>query len=264
MGFDLIKNKEKIKYGIKIAIKNFDLLSKIYDNKDIIDFIEVIVPPEFTINDIELIKNLKINYAIHLPTSKYNFDLGNKSSNKKNLEIINRINQYESELSELNPLCYIIHPESDDINLSISNLKKIKISPLALENMTVKGIHGEKMIGYDINSLKPFFEQIPNLEFCFDLNHAIKAAITMKIDYLKFIILFLKFKKPKIFHISDGNLNVEIDEHLNLNEGEYNFSEIKRILIDYNSNVYLTFETPKNYDFGIRDDLRNIKFFSDI
>ena len=252
---------QNIKFGIKIASKNFDFLPEIYNNHEMIDFIEIILLPEFTSWDIEVIKNLKLPYAIHIPNSNYGIDFGNINSSYENLVYINKINEYKDVLT---PICFIIHPESRDIEFSIKNIKKLKIKPLALENMPVKGFHDEELLGHDINSLKQFFEEIQNLEFCFDINHAIKAAISLKRDYIMFIKDFLIFKKPILFHISGGNLNIEIDEHLALDKSQYNLFEIKKLLLNYGNVVNLTFETPRNYENRIDDDLLNMKLFKNI
>ncbi len=254
----MIKN---IKFGIKISTSNFDLLSDIYTNNDIIDFFEIIISPDFNLDDLIAIKNLKMPYAIHLPNSNNNIDFGNINRNNKNLQFINKINKNTKSFKELNPICYIVHPESENLNLSIHNITKLKIKPIALENMPVKGIHGEKLLGYNPKSIKYYFEKIKNLEFCLDISHAIKAAISLKINHLIFINKFLNFKKPKIFHLSGGNLNIEIDEHLPLFKGQYNIHEIKNLLINYSAPVNLTFENYRNYGNGIEDDLNNIKYF---
>jgi len=62
----MIKN---IKIGIKISTDNINLLSEIYANQGIIDFIEVILNPKFELQDIYAIKKFKLPYAIHLPNS---------------------------------------------------------------------------------------------------------------------------------------------------------------------------------------------------
>ena len=254
----MLKN---IRFGIKIAIKNFDWLPEIYAHSREFDFIEVIFPPNFTAKDIEIIKNLELPYSIHLPNSNYGIDLGDIKRVNENSAWINRINKFSDKLDELNPICYIIHPESGDIELSIINIKKLKIKPIALENMPFKGIYGGELLGYDPNSLKTYFERIHDLEFCFDITHAIKAAYSLKIDQLSFIRKFLEFKKPILFHISGGKTDVEVDEHLSLEKGEYNLSEIKKILSNCNYNINLTLETPKNLDNRIVDDLKNQEFF---
>lgn len=251
-----------IKFGIKISTSNFDFLPEIYENRDLIDFIEVIIFPDFKIEDIEVIRNFKIPYSIHLPNSNYGIDFGDLNRNENNTKIINRVNQFNMYFKKLNPICYIVHPESSNIALSIKNLKKLKIAPIAIENMPVKGIHGEKLLGYSPKTLSNYFKNMKNLEFCLDINHAIKAAISLKKNYLNFIKEFLKFRRsPKIFHISGGNLNIEIDEHLALDIGQYNLYEIKKILFDFKRHVNLTFETPRNFENKIEDDLKNMKVF---
>jgi len=247
-----------IKIGIKLSTKNFELLPYIYSNQNLIDFIEVILIPEFTPNDIEVIKNLQLPYAIHIANVNYGIDFGDINKNKANIEYINKLNNFKSELDAL---CYILHPESGDIELSIKNIKKLKIKPLALENMPLKGIFGKNLLASDPELMKPFFQKIPYLEFCFDINHAIKAAISKKLEYLLFINKFLKFKNPIIMHIAGGNLNSEFDEHLPLDKSQYDLIKIKRILLNYNSIINLTFETPRNYDRNIEDDLRNFEIF---
>ena len=118
---------QRIEFGIKISIKNFDLLPEIYLNTDVIDFIEIILDPKFKSKDIEIIKNLKLPYAIHFPNSNNGIDFGDKRREKQNNNYIRKINKNIKKLMDLNPICYIIHPESGDIGLSIDNIKKLKI-----------------------------------------------------------------------------------------------------------------------------------------
>ncbi len=252
---------KKINLGIKISIENFNLLSQIYDNLEIIDFIEVILIPEFNSNDLDIIKNLKIPYVIHLSNSNNGIDMGNVDYNESTLKYIEKINHFSEELKELCPICYIIHPESGDIDFSIKNIKKINLAPLALENMPLKSIYGKRCLGYNPETLNKYFTSIQDLLFCFDFNHAFKAAISLKIDYIDLIKNFIKYKKPTISHISGSTLNSEFDEHLPLNKSQYDIFEVKQILLNCDSKIYLTFETPRDYEKGILDDLDNINYF---
>lgn len=252
---------ENIKIGIKIATRNFNFLPDIYANQNLIDFIEIILMPEFTSHDIEILKNLKMPYAIHLPGVVYGIDFGDIKKNHNNLSFIEKINQHQGSL---NPICYIVHPESGNVHTSINNLKKLKIKPLALENMPMKGIFGGELLAYEPHSMKMFFDAIKDLEFCFDINHAIKASVSKKIDYIQLIKDFLKFKKPILFHIAGADMNTETDTHLPLNESQYDLSKIKNVLLHHNSIVNLTFETPRNYENGIEDDLKNMNYFLNI
>lgn len=251
----MIKN---IKIGIKIATKNLEFIPEIYTNHKLIDYIEIIIMPDFTSNDIYIIKDLKIPYAVHIPNINYGINFGDFNKNDNNIKYINKINQFKDVLS---PFCCIVHPESGDLDLSIANINKLKFKPIALENMTLKSLFGGTLLGYDPETLKLYFKRIKDLEFCLDINHAIKTAISKNIDYLEFIKKLLSFRKPIIFHISGGSLNKEVDEHLPLIESQYNLTEIKKILLNYGNIVNLTFETPRNYKNKIEDDLKNIKIF---
>ena len=63
-----------------------------------------------------------------------------------------------------------------------------------------------------------------------------------------------------MFHISNGKLDNEKDEHLNLNEGEFDLKFIKNLIKD--SDKMITFEVPKK--FGLKNDFKNIKFFKEL
>ena len=204
-----------IKLGVKISTKNFNFIPEIYANRKTIDFLEIILISDFTARDIEIIKNLDLPYCLHLPNAFHGIDFGDISKNTKNLDYIKKINNLSDNL---NPLCIIIHPETGDIDLSIENMKKIRLEPLALENMPYKSLLDNDLLGFDVESLKSYFNQIPNLEFCLDINHAIKAAVSKKKDYIEFLNEFLNFRRPIIFHIAGGNVSIEIDEHLPLYE----------------------------------------------
>lgn len=251
----MIKN---INLGIKISTGNFNLIPEIYKNQNIIDFIEIILMPEFTYKDINKIKDLRIPYVIHVPNSNYGLDFGDINSNINNLKYIKKINQYKDDLL---PLCFVVHPESGDINLSIENLKKLEVKPISIENMPYKSLNGGVLLGYDIQSLKKYFEEIDDLELCLDFGHAIKAALSKNISHDTFIKKFLEFRNPILFHLSGGTLQTEIDEHLPLNKGDYNLREIKEILFNYGEIVHLTFEIPRNYKKGIKDDIKNMYLF---
>ena len=113
---------KKINLGIKISIQNFNFISQIYENKEKIDYIEILLIPDFNSIDIDIIKDLEIPYAIHLSNSNYGIDMGNIKNQESTLNYLEKLNQNSEKLNELNPICYIIHPESGDINYSISNL----------------------------------------------------------------------------------------------------------------------------------------------
>ena len=247
-----------INIGVKIATKDFKFIPEIYSNKKIIDFIEIILMSNFTSKDIEIIRNLDMPYALHIPNVFQGIDFGNILNNNKNLEYIKKLNK---NLKNLNPICLIVHPETGDLKLSIENIQKIKLKPVALENMPYKSLVETETLAFDIPGLKAYFSQISDLEFCLDIGHAIKTSISKKIDYETFLLDLINFKDPIIFHISGGTMDNELDEHLPLYENHFNLTKIKNLLFNIQKPVYLTFETPRDYEKGIKDDLININIF---
>jgi len=250
-----------IKFGIKIKTQEFHLLPEIYENLDKIDFIEVLISPYYTFDELEVIKNFKLPYSIHFPHLTEKIDFGNAQQEQFNQKFLEKFNSSKKLFDQLSPLCYIIHPESGDVQLSIKNIKRLRIKPLAIENMPYKFASGGTRLAHVPEAINPFFENIPGLEFCLDLNHAVKTAVCESLDYIELIEEFIKLKNPIHFHIADGNLSSEFDEHLAIGKGNYDISRIKNILLDIKSIVNLTFETPRRNTDNISDDLNNIKAF---
>ena len=60
-----------------------------------------------------------------------------------------------------------------------------------------------------------------------------------------------------MFHISDGNLNNEKDEHLNIGGGEYDFAFLATC-VKKSDSKYVTLETPRNLN-SFDNDINNLK-----
>ncbi|MDY6894119.1 MAG: hypothetical protein SVO01_01685 [Thermotogota bacterium] len=90
-----------------------------------------------------------------------------------------------------------------------------------------------------------------------DLNHAAKAAVSLKTPYEEFINKFLKLR-PRMFHISDGKLKNEKDEHLNIGEEDYDFGFLLKC-IDNNPFGLVTLKTPRLDLKLFNDDIQNVK-----
>jgi hypothetical protein len=252
---------DNIKFGIKINTDEFHLLPEIYDNQDIIDFIEVIIPPDFSRDDLTIIRDFKLPYSIHFPHLKQNIDFGNSKQAGYNQKFIKKVNAHKKTFDQLQPFCYIVHPESGNLEMSVENIRQLHIKPLAIENMPYKISSGGNRLAHVPETIGPYFEKIPDIEFCLDLNHAVKTAISESLDYIELIKRFMMLKKPIHFHIADGDVNSEYDEHLGIGRGNYNISALKNILYEFGSVVHLTFETPRINKQSIEDDLRNMKAF---
>ncbi|MBU0667072.1 MAG: TIM barrel protein [Nanoarchaeota archaeon] len=244
--------------GIKIWSINFDLIKEAKKIEDRIDFLEVYFVPKTPKKNISELKKINIPIIVHAPIELHGFNLADKNNNTQNNLILKKVINFSNQLKSKK---IIFHPGSGgDIENVISMLKNIKNKEIFIENLTKEGINGEKMIGFLPENIARIKKEL-NCELCLDLSHAIKAAFSLKKDYKKFIKELLKLK-PILFHLTGGNSNVEIDEHLNLWDGDFDLNFLKKTIKENNAQV--TFETPKKNLKTLSQDLKNIDFFRKI
>lgn len=240
-----------IKFGLKLWSINYNLLNEARRliEEDIFFYIELMVVPNTKILYFE---KVKVPYIIHITSEEYGVNIADKKREKFNLKIINQNIKWADTL---NAKYLILHPGFNSIDSTLGFLEKINDNRILIENMPKAGINNEKMVGFSPKQIK---ESMRNkFGFCLDLNHAIKAAISLKRDYKKYVKDFLKLN-PKIFHISDGVLTNEEDEHLNIGEGKYDFNFLVNCI--KNSNIkYITLETPRLNLYSLKEDLKNIE-----
>ncbi|MFC1630141.1 TIM barrel protein [Patescibacteria group bacterium] len=240
-----------IKFGLKLWSTNYHLLDEARRliNEDIFHYIELMVIPD---TEISPFQKIEVPYIIHIPHSSFGLNIADKEKEKFNLEIINQNIKWADELSAK---YLILHPDFGEIKTAKNLLKKIEDKRILIENMPKVGINMEKMVGFAPEQIKELMGG--KFGFCLDLNHAIKAAISLKKDYKNHIKDFLKLQ-PKVFHISDGNLNKEKDEHLNIGEGEYDFKFLLNC-IKNNDSKLVTLEIPRNNLNSFEENLENLK-----
>ncbi len=243
-----------IKFGLKLWSLNYNLLDEARKliEEGIFHYIELMPVPD---TDIFLFQKMKLPYIIHIPHSSFGLNIADKRKEEFNLKTINQSIKWADKLSAK---YLILHPGFGKIQTAKIFLEKIKDKRILIENMTKVGTNNEKMLGFTPEQIKELTGD--RFGFCLDFNHAIKAAIALKKDYKKYIKDFLKLN-PKVFHISDGSLKIEKDEHLNIGEGEYDFKFLADCVKE-NQSKYITIETPRNNLNSVEEDLKNVKNLS--
>ena len=240
----------KIKFGLKLWSINHDIIDKAMDliKDDIFQYIELMPIP-----NTEITPFLKYGtpYIIHATTERHGLNIADKEREEFNLKTIYSCIEWADKL---NAKYLILHPGFGLIGNAIEFLNKIDDRRILIENMPKVGLNGEKMIGYTPEQIKKMLGN--KFGLCLDLNHAIKASISLRKPYKEFIEEFLELK-PKMFHISDGKLNNEKDEHLNIGEGDYDF-EFLMGCINEGKSKYMTLETPRAKLNSFADDLKNL------
>jgi len=246
----------RLKFGLKIIGNNEQLLSdsiKFVDT-DMFDYIELLIPPTFNLSNKILNKISKIKLILHCPHENYGVDIGRKEKREFTIKMIKKSLQW---MEKTNAIYLIIHCGTGNIEVAKENLKLFKDYKdlILLENMPMIGLNGEICLGYNAKSFRDL--NVLNFGLCFDIGHAIKSSISLGVGYRDIILEFMQFN-PRIFHISDGKFDKEIDEHLNIGEGEYDFEFINKIIRKSSSDM-ITLETPRNNNIDINEDLKNLE-----
>lgn len=244
-----------VRYGLKLWSSDAHLVDSALDliDRDLFQYIELTPIPG---TEIDPFLSLDIPFVIHATTERHGVNIADKSRIQLNRT---SLSWCLSWAEQLNADCVVLHPGFGNLSDAVGFLDGCSDIRILIENMPAIGLDQEKMIGSTPNEIRELMRS--RFGFCLDLNHAVKAAISLQKSYQDFIREFLVFK-PALFHIADGSLVVETDEHLALGSGRYNLKFLK-CCIEESVSRRLTFETPR-FSEGFHDDILNLERFKDL
>jgi len=251
-----------MKYGLKIWSTNTELFNEAVSlsKKGDFDFIEIYIVPN-SIADKKLnISGFKgVLTAIHTTHMEHGFNIFELDDLKLDFfqeQVVKTANFLGSKF-------IILHPDAGESReIFKKNVKKIKDERILIENMPKIGLNNELCFGYSFEQLK--FINGLGFDICLDFGHAIKSAMSQKINYKKFIERIILELNPFYFHITNGRADNEKDEHMDLFGGDFDIKWIKKTLQKLKGKrqkeAYLVFETPKGKR-GLKNDIKNINYF---
>jgi len=226
-----------MKFGLKLWSINIDLIDQavhLIDEK-VFDYIELMVIPDSEIKPFLI----DIPYIIHIPHEKFGVNIGNPASKEYSLQ---KINESIKWADRLNAKHLILHASHGSIQHAADLLRGLSDNRLLIENMPKVGLSGEAMIGYSPKQIEELIGD-SNIGLCLDFGHAVKAAVSLGVDYKEYAKGFVGLE-PKVFHVSDGRLSGERDEHLGIGEGEYDIGFLMGCVEGSGSGL-VTVETPR-------------------
>jgi len=238
-------------FGLKLWSTNVQLLDQAEDfiKKKIFDYVELLVVPE---TDITPFLSHHIPYCIHITTDLHGVNIASPQNHTYTRTQIESCIDWANNLNA----CYIIlHPGVGDINNALDFLKELHDERILIENMPKTGLNGEELIGFSPTQIKSLMGN--HFGFCLDLNHAIKASTSLQLPYKKMIQDFLLLQ-PAMFHISDGHVACEKDEHIPIRSGDYNIPALLKDVRKSHSHI-ITLETPRSNQNSLNEDLRNLE-----
>ncbi len=242
-------------FGLKLWSSNVNLIKSAYEliKSNYFQYVELSPIPETSITPFQ---EMSIPYVIHQTPDKYGVNIADSIHYDRNYQ---NVKECINWANKLNAKFIIIHPGYGELNNAVKFLENFDDPRFLIENMPKIGLHNEKMIGYNPEELQTLMGK--EFGFCLDFSHAIKAAVSLKLDYKHWIINLLTLN-PELFHISDGLLTNELDEHLNIGMGHYNWNFLMQC-INKTKTPLVTLETPRGADL-LNSDIDNLKRLGEV
>lgn len=237
-------------FGLKLWSTNHDTLPQAEQliKDDVFQYIELTPIPGTKIGTF---LSYDLPYTIHITTERHGMNIADREKKDYNFEIINNCIEWADQLKAE---YLVLHPGFGSLASSIRFLECIDDNRILIENMPKVGLFDEVMVGYSPEQISELIGL--KFGFCLDINHAIKASISLELDYKDYIRRFMDLN-PRYFHLSDGNLNNDKDEHLGIGQGKYDFGFLMQCISPIPSK-YITLETPRNKLESFDEDLVNL------
>ena len=216
------------------------------------DYIELYIVPN-TLDTLDKWSKLKIPFTLHAPHFMHGVNLANSEKFEYNKEIYREVEIFRSSL---NAKYTVIHGGIEgNVEETIRQLRLINPKNFLIENKPYIAPLGNHNLcrGYNIEEIKKITDET-NCGFCLDIGHCICSANSMNIEPYLYVREFNKLD-PKMYHLSDGEIDSEIDKHLHFGQGNF---DIKRILGIISKDKCLSIETNKNSKENLEDFIEDV------
>ncbi len=231
---------------------------KLYHN-GVFDYVELYSTPDSR-QYIPYWKSCPFPFVIHCAHSMHGFNLSLPDNQARNQELFALALQYAQELAVDK---IILHPgvlgttvhTIEQLSILI-HTHKIDPSIILIENKPLITLTHDPCVGASPSAIQDICAQCYT-GFVLDVSHAIKYAIGAERNWRQVLMEFMQVK-PAMLHICDGHMDHPLDEHLHINDGNFNFPEI----LDICQANWISIETHKDSQENLDDfieDARQIK-----
>ncbi len=250
-----------MKLGLKLWSSNTDFYyreaQKLYSQGHF-DYIELYVVPD-TCFALEKWQKLSIPFILHAPHFRHKVNLADEKNFFYNKEIFDQVEKYRQKL---NALYTVVHLGMEGtIEESVWQLSQIQPKNFVVENKPYvpPGCPQKKCRGSTAEEILFAVEQL-GCGFCLDIGHALCTANYLEQAPYAYLAKFQKLS-PKMYHLSDGDINSFLDQHRHLGAGDYDMSEIFSI-IDYS--LPISIETEKSSLYNLTDFIADVNYIKTI
>ena len=197
-------------------------------------------------------KQFDIPFGIHAPHSAAGLNLAcvaNRELNK------NKIAEAVKFADALKAKYIIFHSGTNGMpNEVVTQLKPFADERFLIENKPIRGLDGSTCVGSIYGDLKLIIDGIGNgCGFCLDFGHAICAANTLKREPFEFIKDLMRLN-PRVYHLTDGDFQSELDSHLHYGAGSF---PLKELLAFVPNGGMLTNEAKRKEIKSLKEFLRD-------
>lgn len=242
--------------GLKLWSTNTDFYykeaKKLY-NQGYFDYIELYVVPD-TLDTLKKWKKLDTPVILHAPHFKHKINLSDPNQFQYNQLVFTQVELFRQEL---NAEYTIIHAGMNGtVGETIRQLQIIKPKNFLIENKPAIPplIPEYKCVGSTINEIQNILNEL-DCGFCLDIGHALCTANSLGIEPYTYLVDFQRLS-PLMYHLSDGDIQSPLDQHLHFGEGNYDIEKIFSII---NPHANVSIETKKNTKENLDDFIEDIK-----
>ena len=236
---------------MKFGVKTFDNPSFLKHFESKADFFEIMAVEKNNYGFLNEFKSKPM--VIHSQHINFGINIADPALHQKNLSSI----KFAQALADQTKAKYIIlHPgditnPSCALQTAIDFVRSLKDKRIIIENMPAD----KHTIGITPKDMSGFLKATKS-DFCFDINHAISAALSLNKDPYEFIKEFIKLK-PSHYHLGGQKIlpNNKDITHLSFKDSNIDLDKILSLIP---SNAEITLETSidiNNTDY----DLKTVK-----
>lgn len=239
-----------INLGLKLGSKDIQYTDEIleYYEQGVFQYIELFTLSGTFDDTISYWKQFNIPFGIHAPHSAAGLNLANVANRKKNESKIAESIMFADELKAK----YIIfHSGTNGMpGEVVTQLKPFADERFLIENKPIRGLDGSTCVGSVYGDLKLIIEGIgKGCGFCLDFGHAICAANTLKREPFEFIKDLMRLN-PRVYHLTDGDYQSELDSHLHYGAGSFPLKELLAFVPD---GGMVTNEAKRDSDISLKE-----------
>ena len=243
-----------INLGLKLGSKDIQYTDEIlhYYEQGLFQYIELFTLCGTYADTISYWKQFDIPFGIHAPHSAAGLNLAcvaNRELNK------NKIAEAVKFADALKAKYIIFHSGTNGMpNEVVTQLKPFADERFLIENKPIRGLDGSTCVGSIYGDLKLIIDGIGNgCGFCLDFGHAICAANTLKREPFEFIKDLMRLN-PRVYHLTDGDFQSELDSHLHYGAGSF---PLKELLAFVPNGGMLTNEAKRKEIKSLKEFLRD-------